>query len=81
MPDFDHRSAVDVRSAFDRQTRELDGDALPLTNLEERDVLARSAVTSNRRDVIETDGVFEHEGATAASGAGQAAMTKMPRPI
>jgi hypothetical protein len=31
---YDHRSADDVRSAFDRPSFELGGDALPLTYLE-----------------------------------------------
>ena len=39
---YDRRSADDVRSAFDRLSLEFGGDALPLTNLEPRDVLARS---------------------------------------
>jgi hypothetical protein len=33
---YDHGSADDVRSAFDRLSPELGSDALPLTNLGER---------------------------------------------
>jgi hypothetical protein len=50
MPDdpdrrsHDQRSADDVRIAFDRPNPGRGGDALPLTNLEPRDVLARSVL-------------------------------------
>jgi len=40
----DQRSADDVRIAFGRPSLGRGGDALPLTNLELRDVLARSVL-------------------------------------
>ena len=40
----DQRSADDVRIAFGRRSPQRGGDALPLTSLEPRDVLARSVL-------------------------------------
>jgi len=47
---YDHRNADDVRIAFGRPSPGRGGDALPLTNLEPRDLLARSVLGSSLRD-------------------------------